>query len=103
MEAGLERWQAEVRKRILVSVGLRHYGRAGGIWYEVTLARLGPGNFFGEISLLDGGPRTATVRANTDTTLLCLGRGGHGEEAHRERDDAHGFSPEKRFSTQQGA
>lgn len=41
---------------------------------EVTLAKLGPGHFFGEISLLDGGPRTATVRANTDTTLLCLSR-----------------------------
>jgi CRP-like cAMP-binding protein len=41
---------------------------------DVTLARLGPGTFFGEISLLDAGPRTATVRANTDTTLLCLSR-----------------------------
>jgi uncharacterized membrane protein len=41
---------------------------------EVTLAKLGPGNFFGEISLLDGGPRTATIRAAGDTTLLCLTR-----------------------------
>src|SRR6185437_4101718 len=41
---------------------------------EVVLATLGPGHFFGEISLLDGGPRTATVRANTDTTLLSLQR-----------------------------
>src|SRR5579884_1147875 len=36
---------------------------------EVQLAVLGPGHFFGEISLLDGGPRTATVRAHTDVTL----------------------------------
>jgi CRP-like cAMP-binding protein len=42
---------------------------------EVVLAELGPGNFFGEISLLDGGPRTATVRAATDVTLLSLERG----------------------------
>ena len=42
---------------------------------EVTLAELGPGNFFGEISLLDGGPRTANVRANGDVTLLSLERG----------------------------
>src|SRR5258706_8048145 len=42
---------------------------------EVTLAELGPGNFFGEISLLDGGPRTATVRAEGDVTLLSLERG----------------------------
>ncbi len=42
---------------------------------EVTLAQLGPGAFFGELSLLDGGPRTASVRSIADTTLLCLGRG----------------------------
>jgi uncharacterized membrane protein len=47
---------------------------------EVALAKLGPGNFFGEISLLDGGPRTATIRAAGDTTLLCL-----------TRDQFHGF------------
>ncbi|HET6248871.1 MAG TPA: cyclic nucleotide-binding domain-containing protein [Tepidisphaeraceae bacterium] len=41
---------------------------------EVNLAQLGTGHFFGEISLLDGGPRTATIRALVDTTLLSLGR-----------------------------
>jgi uncharacterized membrane protein len=41
---------------------------------EVTLATLAPGAFFGEISLLDGGPRTATVRATQPSSLLSLGR-----------------------------
>ncbi|MGH7214993.1 MAG: DUF1003 domain-containing protein [Tepidisphaeraceae bacterium] len=41
---------------------------------ENLLALLKPGDFFGEISLLDGGPRTATARAQTDCTLLSLDR-----------------------------
>ncbi len=41
---------------------------------EVHLALLGPGDFLGEVSLLDGGRRTATARAQTNATLLCLGR-----------------------------
>ena len=34
---------------------------------------LGPGSFFGEMSLLDQGPRSATVTAETDMHLLVLG------------------------------
>ena len=36
-------------------------------------ALLGPGSFFGEMSLLDQGPRSATVTAETDMHLLVLG------------------------------
>jgi len=37
----------------------------------LELATLGPGNYFGEIALIDGGPRSATVTAATD--LVCYG------------------------------
>jgi len=36
------------------------------------VAPLGPGSSFGEMSLLDRGPRTATVEAETDMQLLVL-------------------------------
>jgi len=39
-----------------------------------TVNRLYPGNFFGEVSLLDGGARTATVIAETPLTTLTLRR-----------------------------
>ena len=35
---------------------------------------LGPGKFFGEMSLLDGGPRSATVIASTPVRLLVISR-----------------------------
>ena len=41
---------------------------------EVVLGHLAAGQFFGEISLLDGGPRTATVRTSVDSSMLVLSR-----------------------------
>jgi CRP/FNR family cyclic AMP-dependent transcriptional regulator len=38
------------------------------------LKRLIPGDYFGEIALLDGGPRTATVASETPVTLMILRR-----------------------------
>lgn len=40
----------------------------------LVLASLGPGEFFGELSLFDRGPRSATVIAAEDTETLSLGR-----------------------------
>jgi CRP-like cAMP-binding protein len=49
----------------------------GAAMVEVTRrkrVRLMPGEFFGEMSLLDGEPRSATVRAETDMRLLLIQR-----------------------------
>jgi hypothetical protein len=59
-------------------------GQPGGTFYVIlegeakivrgarTLDRIGPGDFFGEISLLDGGPRTASVVADTPVTAIRI-------------------------------
>jgi CRP/FNR family transcriptional regulator, cyclic AMP receptor protein len=48
-------------------------GKAKATMRGKASATLGPGSFFGEMSLLDQGPRSATVTAETDIRLLVLG------------------------------
>ena len=40
--------------------------------HVITLAVLGPGQFFGEMSFVDGAPTSATVVANTATRLRMI-------------------------------
>jgi CRP-like cAMP-binding protein len=47
-------------------------GRATARRRGRKVAEIGPGSFIGEMSLLDEGPRTATVTADTDMHLLVL-------------------------------
>jgi CRP-like cAMP-binding protein len=37
-----------------------------------TVARLGPGDFFGELALIDSGPRTATIVTETPLEALVI-------------------------------
>lgn len=53
--------------RVIVSKGVT--GRV-----EQVLARLGAAELFGEMSLFDQAPRSATVQAETEVVLLCLDR-----------------------------
>ena len=49
-------------------------GRVTVAMPDGTTAPLGPGSFFGEMALLDGGPRVATVTADTPVVLLVVDR-----------------------------
>lgn len=39
---------------------------------EVEVAKVGPGEITGEMSLIDAGPRTATGRTNSDSKLIVV-------------------------------
>ena len=49
-------------------------GTATCLVQGVEEARFGPGDFFGEVATLDGGPRTATVVAATDMEVLVMNK-----------------------------
>jgi len=57
----------------VVTQGKIKLGRTAADGRENLLAVMGPGEMFGELSLFDPGPRTATATAITDATLSGLG------------------------------
>ncbi|MFD1824558.1 MULTISPECIES: Crp/Fnr family transcriptional regulator [Mumia] len=57
----------------IVTDGKIKLGRSSADGRENLLAILGPGQMFGELSLFDPGPRSATATAVTDSELNSLG------------------------------
>ncbi|MEZ0241490.1 MAG: Crp/Fnr family transcriptional regulator [Chloroflexota bacterium] len=82
---GLEEIAGIAREKdVAAGTVLTHEGRHEGYFFVVisgtirierggrTINTLGPGDYLGEIALLDGGPRTATATAETPCRLLSL-------------------------------
>jgi tetratricopeptide (TPR) repeat protein len=57
---------------VITSGEVKVYTRSTGKTGNVYLAKLGEGDFFGEVSVLTGKPRTATITASRPTELLRL-------------------------------
>lgn len=57
----------------VITAGKIKLGRTSSDGRENLLAVLGPGEMFGELSLFDPGPRTATATAVSDAELVGLG------------------------------
>src|SRR5688500_13857043 len=57
---------------IIIEGDFQMYVRQEQLDFEKVLRRIGPGNYFGEIALLSGGPRTTSVRALTDGRIAAL-------------------------------
>jgi hypothetical protein len=57
---------------LIASGEVKVFTRGAGSSGSLYLARLGEGDFFGEVSVLSGKPRTATITASQRTELLRL-------------------------------
>lgn len=79
----VERWRAGERifaagdrgdAAYIITRGRVAIERDGGAGGPARVADLGPGQYFGEMALFDGRPRSASAVALADSTLIILGR-----------------------------
>ena len=73
-ELVLQQNDTENQSFFLIASGQAKVSISGVDGAEVTLAILNPGEFFGEMSLLDGEPRSASVIAVQKCNLLVIRR-----------------------------
>ncbi|MGH2807339.1 MAG: cyclic nucleotide-binding domain-containing protein, partial [Actinomycetota bacterium] len=71
----------------------------GGDGSEQKIATLGPGQFFGEMGLLSGRPRMATVRATKETHLMALDASEFGNLMNRSSGGAADVAYEVKMRT----
>jgi MSHA biogenesis protein MshE len=66
--------QGEVAHELFIVLegDFQMYVRQEQLDFEKVLRRIGPGNYFGDESVLAGGPRTSSVRALTDGRVAAL-------------------------------
>lgn len=64
----------EARALYIVQSGEVQVRAAAPSGEDILLAMLGPGTVVGELALIDGGPRSATVEALSDCAVYCLSR-----------------------------
>ena len=87
------RGETGVALYVVVSGHLTVSGRSEQTGEEHVLGELGPGEAFGEIALIDGGPRSADVRAAEPTECLMLSRWDFQAELERDPELASGLLP----------
>ena len=61
-------------RMFVVCSGVVELSTTDKLGQKIVLIEAGPGDMFGELSLLDAGPRSATARVIEDAELLVLGR-----------------------------
>lgn len=92
---------------VVLSGEVRIYDELDGA--EIEIARTGPGEYFGEISLLSDTTHTKDVQATEDTELLVLSKDSFGrllaanprlEDLIRQRSQTRLTETEKRYQTE---